>query len=133
MTNQASLLLPADDLAQILGPELAAEFVKHRIAKRAKMTPYAAKLMAAKLRTFPDPVASVNQSILKGWCDVFPVEQNGARQINMPKARGLEGLADDLRQRVASEYERETGPRSGDPEVDRRLSLMGPNGHARPH
>lgn len=135
MTKQASLLAPQDDLTQLLGTDLAAAFVAHRKAIKRPMTEYAAKLMAKRLRELPDPKGSAEQSIRNGWSDVFSVreEQNRSQQRNMPKARGLEGLADDLRRRVEDEYEGQTGTRSGDPEIDRRLSLMGPHSNARPH
>lgn len=78
MTKQPSLIDPADDLAQVLGPDLAKHFLDHRKALKKPMTAYAAQLMAKKLRTFPDPVAAVEQSILKGWQDVFAVETERA-------------------------------------------------------
>lgn len=134
MTKQASLIDPADDLTQILGPDLAKAFLDHRKMLKKPMTAFAGQLMAKKLRGFPDPVAAVEQSILRGWCDVFPVEQNRQQQRNIPMAHGVEALRADLERRIMDDEQQGTpSPRGGDLETDRGLSLLGWQGNARPH
>ena len=134
MTKQPSLLAPADDLTQVLGPDLAAHFLAHRKALKKPMTAFAAQLMAKKLRGFTDPVAAVEQSILRGWSDCYPVEQNRQQQRNIPTARGVEALRADLERRIMDDEQQGTpSARGGDLEADRGLSLLGWQGNARPH
>jgi hypothetical protein len=131
--SKASLFTATDELAQVLGTELAAHFLAHRKALKKPMTPYAAQLMAKKLRGFPDPVAAVEQSILKGWCDVFPIDAQ-RQSIAATSARGVESLRADLARRIAEdEQERTTGTRGDDLGPDRTLSLFGPESGSRPH
>ncbi|NAZ37169.1 hypothetical protein GT358_10075 [Rubellimicrobium sp. CFH 75288] len=50
---------------------MADDYIAHRKAKRARLTPRAAQLIADRLRAMPDPVAAVEHSIAMGWTGVF--------------------------------------------------------------
>lgn len=59
-------------LLSVMRAETADAFIDHRKAKRAKLTPRAAELIAKKLAQHPDPDAVVELSIMNGWTGVFP-------------------------------------------------------------
>lgn len=56
------------------------------------MTAHAAKLMVGKLKAMPDPVGSVNQSILNGWTGVFEVKDGAAQSSAAPRRKRNYGL-----------------------------------------
>lgn len=121
MTKQPSLLDPADDLTQILGPDLAKAFLDHRKMLKKPMTAFAGQLMAKKLRGFPDPVAAVEQSILRGWCDVFPIEPlQKTHQLNGRRMTAAEITGENLRQEIEQLYGQD-GQKSGDLFPSQRL------------
>ncbi len=68
-----------------------AEFVKMRKAKRAPLTPYAEKLMLGRIAAYmadgQDAAAMLNQSILNGWTNVYPVkdEQRVPQHVGAPR------------------------------------------------
>ena len=62
-------------LCLVLRPDTADAFIAHRKAKRAKLTPKAASLLADKLRSCADPDAEVERSIMQGWTGIFPATQ----------------------------------------------------------
>lgn len=68
------------DLVFQIDPESWAAFVAHRIKIKKPMTDYAKRLMLKKLeRLSADgfrPVDVINQSIIKGWQDCFPVKED---------------------------------------------------------
>lgn len=63
------------ELPEWLNPELWREFLKHRTKLKKPMTPYAQRKMIAKLTWHKErgfnPVHMLNESIVKGWQDVF--------------------------------------------------------------
>lgn len=59
-------------LLSVLSEEAADAYIEHRRAKRAKLTPQAARLIARKLDGHPNPTAVVEESIANGWTGVFP-------------------------------------------------------------
>lgn len=56
-----------DILSPILGDELAQAVIDHRKAKRAKLTPYAAKLQVKEYIKTGAPIAAAEMQILHGW------------------------------------------------------------------
>jgi hypothetical protein len=113
MSKTPSLFTPADELTDILGPDLAAHFIAHRKALKKPMTAFAAQLMAKKLRGFPDPVAAIEQSILKGWCDVFPISPDNSYKTNNRPITGVAGEREKLRQEIENERQGQTSEDSG--------------------
>ena len=105
MTKQVSLFTPTDELTDVLGPDLAAHFIAHRKALKKPMTAFAAQLMAKKLRSFPDPVAAVEQSILKGWCDVFPISPDNSYKSHNRPMTGVAAEREKLRTEIESEQQ----------------------------
>lgn len=67
-----------DCLAEVVGPDLAADFIAHRKAIRKPMTPKAGELMAAKLAKWepPERGASLRRSIENGWTGIFEPPAN---------------------------------------------------------
>lgn len=63
-----------DHLVPLVGDELTDAFIEVRKAQRAPLTERAAKIIARKLSAMPNPAASMEQSITRGWRDVFPVK-----------------------------------------------------------
>jgi uncharacterized protein YdaU (DUF1376 family) len=69
---------------ETIPPETWAAFEEHRKALRKPMTDRARSLIVSKLeRLGGNPVEILEQSIRKGWQDVFPVREDGA-----PLSRG---------------------------------------------
>lgn len=88
---------PVDVLADVLGQDIASEFIAHRQKLRKPMTTRAAELMAKKLAPMADPARSAEQSIANGWVGVFPVEENqnnGGAERARSIAREWEGRVD---------------------------------------
>lgn len=56
-----------DELSRALDSEHVEALIEHRKAKRAKLTPRAAKLLADKFAKCPDPNAAVDAMIAHGW------------------------------------------------------------------
>lgn len=63
---------PTAPLSAILGEELARGVVDHRRRIRKPLTPYAAKLLAAKFESCPDPPAAAQAMIANGWQGIDP-------------------------------------------------------------
>ena len=63
---------PTTLLSEILGEELARGVVDHRKRIRKPLTPYAAKLLAAKFESCPDPPAAAQAMIANGWQGIDP-------------------------------------------------------------
>ncbi len=102
-------LTPAEELAQAIPLDLATEFIKHRKALKKPMTAFAARLMAKKLKTFADPIAAVEKSILSGWTDVYqPDGQRNGRPVQ-PATPTFDDLADFY----DAQARRESGDSSG--------------------
>jgi uncharacterized protein YdaU (DUF1376 family) len=70
--KKSDSVLVKDALTAVIEPDLADAFIAHRQKLKKPMTPYAAQLIAGKLRKAADPAACVQLSIVKGWQDVFP-------------------------------------------------------------
>lgn len=103
-----SPLTPRDILSGVLSQETADAFIEHRRAKRAKLTPHAAELIAKKLAEHPNPDAVVETSIMQGWTGVFP-ERN--QQNGRSKPTG-----NDIAARAAERWtarQMDSGPRPG--------------------
>jgi hypothetical protein len=82
-----------DPLVPLIGEELADTFLEHRRALKAQLTERAARIIAKKLAGMPDPAAAVEQSITRGWRDVFPVKAE-ILHINPEKSHGRPSRAD---------------------------------------
>jgi hypothetical protein len=63
-----------EPLVPLIGEDLAVTFLEHRKALKAPLTERAARIIAKKLAGMPNPAAAVEQSITRGWRDVFPVK-----------------------------------------------------------
>lgn len=61
-----------DTLCRVVPEGVADDFIAHRLAKRARLTPRAAELIAAKLASHPNPIGVIEQTIANGWTGVFP-------------------------------------------------------------
>lgn len=70
-----------DELAKVLDGEHANAVIAHRKNFKAKFTPYAAKLLAAKFARCADPNAAADAMIVNGWQGFEPqwLERNQAR------------------------------------------------------
>ena len=82
-----------DHLVPFIGEALTDTFLEHRKALKAPLTERAAQIMARKLAGLPDPVAAVEQSITRGWRDVFPVKAE-VFPLNPEKADGRPSRSD---------------------------------------
>jgi hypothetical protein len=86
------------NLITVLRPETADAFIEHRKAKRAKLTPHAANLIAKKLADHPEPDAVVEQSIMNGWTGVFP-------EKTKPRSQSHDGTsATDIAKRAGERW-----------------------------
>jgi len=77
---------PRDELGVVLDPEHTTAVIEHRNRMRKPLTPYAAKLLAQKLRASPDPNAAADLMIEKGWQSFEPHYLDG--QTNRPNGTG---------------------------------------------
>lgn len=77
-----------DILSTVVRTEVAIGFIEHRKAKKAKLTPHAAELIAKKLRTCPDPEAAIERSIMNGWTGVFPETERNAQSSHASQQHG---------------------------------------------
>ena len=68
-------------LEGVLDPEHAKAVIDHRQRLRKPLTAYAARLLADKLASFPDPNGAVDRMIERGWQTVYPDEPK-------PQSRG---------------------------------------------
>jgi hypothetical protein len=82
-------------LSQGMSQAAAEEFLEHRKAKRAKLTPRAASLIVGKLQGHPNPTACVMESICNGWTGVFPEKGRGQPVTAPPK--GKPSITDEQR------------------------------------
>lgn len=84
-----------DALCRVMSEKVADAYMAHRRAKRAKLTDYAAELIARKLERHPDPDAVALESIANGWTGVFPEKFNSATpkptrvQFDLSKFEGM--------------------------------------------
>lgn len=67
-------------LQEVIGRELAEEFVSHRRAIRKPMTEAAAKMMATKLKGMPSPKDAISRSIMNGWTGVYDQNAGGVHE-----------------------------------------------------
>lgn len=85
-----------DELAKVLDTEHAKAVVAHRKHFKGKFTPYAAKLLAAKLGKCPDPNAAADTMIANGWQGFEPewiADRQQARASPTPKPMTVAQLA----------------------------------------
>ena len=73
--REPSINKTREALCRVLKPDTADDFIEHRKAKGAKLTPRAAELIAAKLEGASDPDAAIFESIANGWTGVFPKKE----------------------------------------------------------
>lgn len=76
----------------VVPPAAMKHFRQHRVRIRKPMTERAEQLIAGKLRKIwdehgHDPVAVLDQSIVKGWLDVFPLKEEGNGRTGQQGAR----------------------------------------------
>lgn len=71
-------------LCEVVSEEVADGFIAHRKAKRSKLTPHAAKLIADSLRGNPSADEIVLLSIKNGWTGVFPERSRGQPAPSRP-------------------------------------------------
>lgn len=86
-----------DELVKVLDREHANAVIAHRKHFKGKFTPYAAKLLAAKLAKCPDPNAAAETMIANGWQGFEPDWIAGRQQSRAspaPKASSSSALAD---------------------------------------
>jgi hypothetical protein len=90
-------------------------FEEHRNRLRKPMTDRARVLIVLELRKLGgDPVLILEQSIRKGWQDVFPLHDNGTGGGGKPTAREPKGFAAIRSLRISEGRNPETGdPRGG--------------------
>jgi hypothetical protein len=88
-----------EELAPLLGYELADGFIAHRKALKAPLTPHAARLLAKKLAECADPRAEAERSIVNGWKSVFPETKKTAAPVL--------GFSDEERQRRELAFQRQ--------------------------
>lgn len=60
-------MTPRQELEVVLDADHADAIIQHRQAKRAKLTPYAAKLLAAQFAKCENPNAAAEEMLLRGW------------------------------------------------------------------
>ena len=70
-------LSPIEILAELVGPEIAQDFVEHRKEMKKPMTERGARAMVKKLSGCHDPGALMTSSIADGYRGVYPPKQNG--------------------------------------------------------
>lgn len=81
MSKSASLFSAADELTPVVGQELAEAFIEMRRAIKHPITGKGAALMAARLRRFPDPKASVENSIMNSWSNCYEVKPERQSEV----------------------------------------------------
>ena len=84
-----------------IDPESWAAFVDMRKRIKAPLTPYAEKLIARELVRLKvaghDPQACLDQSIMNGWRDVFPLRDKGIVQTAAPSNAEFERYEAELK------------------------------------
>ena len=78
VSEPVKILTPTDILAELVGPEIAQDFVEHRKEMKKPMTERGARAMVKKLSGCHDPGALMTSSIADGYRGVYPPKQNGA-------------------------------------------------------
>lgn len=98
--------LDLDAIPAWLDPEAWSDFFQNRIDLGEPMTELAAKRMIAKIGRMhangDDVLASIEQSIIKGWTDLYPVRDN--QQSTMPQ-RGQQFLGSTADARLGESME----------------------------
>lgn len=80
--NEPSKKSAREILLSILSEETADDFIEHRKAIKAPVTPQAAKALVKKCAGFRDADSIFNESIANGWRGVFP--ERGSQQPSKP-------------------------------------------------
>jgi hypothetical protein len=86
-----------EELAKVLDSKHVDALIEHRKAKRAKLTPHAAKLLADKFAQLPDPNAACDTMIANGW-QGFEVEWIQNRAQPPPAKDDWEKIIKEARQ-----------------------------------
>lgn len=110
---------PRAELEAVVDSMRAQALLDHRQAKGAKLTAYAAKLLAAELAKCDDPGAAVDLIILKGWqgfkASWYEKERAGQYQPGRPMT-AMDHRRESLRQRIEN-GQASGSERSGSPEL----------------
>ena len=97
---------PRAELEAVVDSMRAQALLDHRQAKGAKLTAYAAKLLAAELAKCDDPGAAVDLIILKGWqgfkASWYEKERVGQYQPGRPMT-AMDHRRESLRQRIEAD------------------------------
>jgi uncharacterized protein YdaU (DUF1376 family) len=128
---------PRSALEAVLSPEMADAVLKHRMAKRAKLTVGSAQALAEKLGKWPDPHEAAKEMMAAGWTG-FEVEWLEARRQSRSQGppgsgngRPRSGMV-DLIEGIIND---DDGQREGEDQGDwgavhpRRLPAPGAGGH----
>jgi hypothetical protein len=101
---EAELFTARQELERVLDAEHAKGVVDHRTAKRAKLTPFAARLLAKEFAKCADPNAAAEAMIVFGWTG-FKVEwmERGQARSSYGRQGGIEAAKEALRRRVQDE------------------------------
>lgn len=121
--SKTSLFGAADELAMVVGQELAEAFVKMRRAIKKPITEDGARFMANRLRKFADPMGSVEQSVRNSWLDCYEVKPD--RQQSYGSTRGLEHFARAIQDEESSNAShRQISPNADDRNAAGGLPLL---------
>jgi len=101
------------ELLTVLTPELADALIAHRKAKKAPLTPMAAKLLVKSFIEFGNPTIAVEAMIANGWQGFKPAWMSNAR--GQPSNQGgQDWLADQYWKIKSSEFENEDSEGAGE-------------------
>lgn len=101
-----------DILSPVLGDKLAKAIIDHRIAKKAKLTPYAAELQVKEYLKTGNPVAAAEMQLLHGWQAIKANWYFKEIEKDSRSARRAGDMADFGREALERFYERESLPSS---------------------
>lgn len=87
---------PEKELVSVIGADLAVAYVEHRRAVNSPLTPFAAQLVAERLRSLKDPKAAVREAIEKGWKGIY---DHTDQQQKPPSSGGHDRMLRELRER----------------------------------
>jgi hypothetical protein len=114
---------PRKELERVLDPEHAQAVIDHRKAKRAPLTAYAAKLLAAQLARWHNPNEAADAMILNGWQAFKPEWMERQSAPRGQSARGTDAHRDRLRQEIDHE-QGYRGTEDFDPRPDGRFPRL---------
>lgn len=93
-------------LGEVLTVEMAGGIIDHRIAKRAPLTPLAAKIMVKEMKACGDPMGAASMILARGWQGFqaawYERERGGSRG-SFGNGGGLAGARQQLMQEYADD------------------------------